>query len=89
MGLREVTIAGIKGKVLVKKIGVSRKVWDKINDTKNPNTMDYFLCQRNVLEIPLNDFFRESCYGDMDFFADEINSALTDGAELLWVEEES
>jgi DNA-directed RNA polymerase subunit RPC12/RpoP len=54
---------------------------------KNPETLDFFECKNNVIEIPLNDFLDESCYGDVTFFADEINSALSDGAELLWIEE--
>lgn len=88
MMLIEKKIGGIEGNVLVKEIKVSEETWDKLQGVKNPSRLEYFECDGEVIEIPLNDFDLEECYGDASFFAEEINSAINDGAELLFVERE-
>lgn len=85
MDLIEMEIPGIEGTVLVKKITVNKNIWNLLYSVENPFRNNGFNIILNEIEIPLNDFYNESDYGDVSFFADEINSALSDGAELLLV----
>lgn len=84
--LIEKKIEGINGNVLVKEIKASGEMWDKLSCAQNPFGSGHFECEGDVIEMPLNDFALEECYGEVSFFANEINCALNDGAELLFVE---
>ena len=84
--MKEVTFEGIKGTVLVETIEVCSDTWNKIKETNNPHTEERFNMENDeTIEIPLNDF----CFGldikDLSFFEKEINNALSQGAELLWI----
>lgn len=70
-----------------KKIHIPTNKWNRLSALKNPNTLKAFNCIKNGIEIPLDDFKEESCYGDLTFFSKEINAALSEGMTTLFVYE--